>query len=197
VNKCLTLLDQFKQEKNYGNSPLVDQAAKEVKTFYRKLKDQLDGLDQNMQRQRYIKLSVQAVIETGEGVLEQQILEQTAQMDKYSKAVEDIKRNNIEAFREIYFILDSHKIPKPIRQLPAYQTSTIFKPEGVIFAQACVNIDEFWLKEIKSRGFSKETNLKDFIMLIENVALFKYPINERRMELFEATQATDGPLNYI
>ena len=33
VNKCLTLLDQFKQEQNYGNSPLVEQAAREVETL--------------------------------------------------------------------------------------------------------------------------------------------------------------------
>ena len=35
------------------------------------------------------------VTETGEGVLEQKILEQTAQMEKYSQAVQNIKRNNI------------------------------------------------------------------------------------------------------
>ena len=59
--------------------------SREIETFYRKLKDQLEGLDQNMQR--YMILSVQAVTEIGDGVLEQKILEQTAQMDKYSKAV--------------------------------------------------------------------------------------------------------------
>ena len=31
VNKCLTLLDRFKQEQNIDNSPLVTQAAREVK----------------------------------------------------------------------------------------------------------------------------------------------------------------------
>ena len=84
VNKCLTLLDQFKQEQNYGNSPLVEQAAREVETLYRKLKAQLERLDTNLQR--YINLCVQTT-ETSEGVLEQKILEQSAQMDKYSKAM--------------------------------------------------------------------------------------------------------------
>ena len=168
VNKWLTLLNQFKQEQNYGNSPLVEQAAREVETLYRKLKAQL---------QIYINLCVQTT-ETSEGVLEQKILEQSAQMDKYSKAVDDIKRNNREAFKEIYLIIDSHKIQRPIGQLPA-QISAMFKPaldlrpaplvynctliemhqfneqfvkyinssieqappEGVIFGQACVNID--------------------------------------------------------
>ena len=54
VDKCLTLLDRFKQEQNNGNSPLVTQAAREVETFYRKITDQLDELDTNMQR--YIDL---------------------------------------------------------------------------------------------------------------------------------------------
>ena len=95
----LTLLDRFKLEQNYGNSPLVKQAASEIKISHKKLTEQLAGLDQNMQR--YINLSVQAVTETGEGVLEQKILEQTAQMDKYSQAVESIKINNIETFSNL------------------------------------------------------------------------------------------------
>ena len=83
VNKCLTLFDRFKQEQNYGNSPLVNQAAREVETSDRKLNDQLERLDTNMQR--YINLCVQTVTEIREGDLEQKILEQTAQMDKYTK----------------------------------------------------------------------------------------------------------------
>ena len=42
-------------------------------------------------------------------------------------------------------------------------------PEGIIFAQACINIDKFWLNEMKNWGFSKETNLEDFVMLIEDL----------------------------
>ena len=70
-------------------------------------------------------------------------------------------------------------------------------PEGIIFTQACVNIDEFWLNEVKSRGFSKETNLEDFIKLIEEASLFIFPLYMRRKNLFEATQTTDDPLDYI
>ena len=54
-------------------------------------------------------LSVQAVTELGEGVLEQKILEQSAQMERYSHMVESIKGNNAEVFREVYFVLNSHK----------------------------------------------------------------------------------------
>ena len=70
--------------------------------------------------QKYMILSVQAVTELGEGVLEQ-----SAQMEKYSQMVESIKENNKEVFREIYSVLNSHEIRQPIRQLPA-KTSEIF-----------------------------------------------------------------------
>ena len=39
-------------------------------------------------------------------------------------------------------------------------------PEGIVYAQACVNIDKFLLNEITNWGFSKV----DFVMLIKNVA---------------------------
>ena len=100
VNKCLKLLDQFKSENKYVNSPLIKQAASEFETAHKKLIEQLAGLDQNMQR--YMILSVQAVTELGEGVLEQKILEQSAQMERYSHMVESIKGNNAEVFREVY-----------------------------------------------------------------------------------------------
>ena len=34
-------------------------------------------------------------------------------------------------------------------------------------------------------------------MLIKDVASFKFPLNERRAELFDATQTTDDPLQYL
>ena len=56
--------------------------------------------------QRYMILSVQAVTELGEGVLEQKILEQSAQMERYSYMVESVKAYNAEVFREVYFVLN-------------------------------------------------------------------------------------------
>ena len=105
VNKCLQLIDQFKSEQKYVNSPLIKQAASEFETAHKKLIEQLAGLDQNMQK--YMILSIQAVTELGEGVLEQKILEQSAQMERYSHMVESIKGNNEEVFREIYSVLNS------------------------------------------------------------------------------------------
>ena len=69
--------------------------------------------------QKYMILSVQAATELSGGVLEQKILEQTAQMDKYSRMVEIIKKDNKEVFKEIYYVFDSQEIRQPVRQLCA------------------------------------------------------------------------------
>ena len=44
--------------------------------------------------QKYMILSIHAVTELGEGVLERTILEKSAQMEKYSHMVESIEENN-------------------------------------------------------------------------------------------------------
>ena len=50
---------------------------------------------------------------------------------------------------------------------------------------------------LENRGFSKETNLEDFVMLIEDVASFKFTLNERRAGLFQDTRTTHDPLDYL
>ena len=117
VKKCLLLIDQFKSEQKYVNSPLIKQTASEFEIAHTKLIGQLTELDHSMQK--YMILSVQAATELGGGVLEQKILEQTAQMDKYYRMVESIEENNKEVFREIYSVLDSQQIRQPVRQLCA------------------------------------------------------------------------------
>ena len=80
VNKCLLLINQFKSEQKYVNSPLIKQTANDFDITHKKLIGQLTELDQSMQK--YMILSVQAASELSGGVLEQNILEQ---MDKYSQ----------------------------------------------------------------------------------------------------------------
>ena len=96
VNKCLLLINQFKSEQKYVNSPLIKQTANDFDITHKKLIGQLTELDQSMQK--YMILSVQAATELSGGVLEQKILEQTAQMDKYSWMVEGIKEDKKKVF---------------------------------------------------------------------------------------------------
>ena len=59
-------------------------------------------------------------------------------------------------------------------QFSKYIKSSNSVPDGIIYAQAAVTMDIFWLTEIKNRGFNKDTNLNDFICLINDVSLSRY-----------------------
>ena len=71
-------------------------------------------------------------------------------------------------------------------QFSKYINSSTSAPEGIIYAQAEVNLDSFWLTEINNRGFNRDTNMRDFIMLLKDVASSKFPLSERRATLFDA-----------
>ena len=80
--------------------------------------------------QRYLDLSVQTFTWGEEGDLDRMIEQNLAQLDRYTKAVEDIKINNIETFRQIQLILHPpQSLREPIRQIqPEVLTSVSFKP---------------------------------------------------------------------
>ena len=72
-------------------------------SFYGRTIDHLGRLESSMQR--YLDLSVQTFTGGEEGDLDRKIEQNSAQMDKYPQAVEDIKINNIDTFRQIHLIL--------------------------------------------------------------------------------------------
>ena len=82
VNEFLLLINQFKSEQKYVDSPLIKQTTNDFIITQKMLIDKLTELDECMQS--YMTLNVQAASELGRGVLEQKILEQSAQMSKYS-----------------------------------------------------------------------------------------------------------------
>ena len=125
VNKCLLLINQFKSEQKYVDSPLIKQTANEFIITHKRLIEKLMELDKFMQS--YMTLSVQAASELGGGVLEQKILEQSAQMCKYSQMVKILKEDNETVIREIYSVLNSQQIRQPVRQLCT--NTSEFKPD--------------------------------------------------------------------
>ena len=138
-------------------------------------------------------------------------------MEKYTKAVDDIKTKNIETFREIQHTLHPPtSFREPTRQVqPQVPMPMSFKPcpdlrpsilmrdctlrvvehfnekfanymrsgpnqiilPRALYSQVCVNIDPYWLTEIRERGFTKDTNLEEFIKLIDLVLMFKFPLH--------------------
>ena len=59
---------------------------------------------------------------------------------------------------------------------------------SVIYSQALVNMDEYWIKQIKDRGFDKNTSLQDFIGFIKDVILSKFSLKTRQAAMFDAKQ---------
>ena len=50
IKKCLSLVEQFKEEYNQDSSPLLHQAATEVITFYDRAMEQLEKLEGSMDK---------------------------------------------------------------------------------------------------------------------------------------------------
>ena len=116
VNKCLILVEQFKQEQNSTSSPLLVQAASEVITFHERTTDQLGRLEGKMHK--FLDLTMQTFEGDDESELDKKIDENSTQMDKYSKAVDDIKTNNIETLRQIQHNLHQQSsLREPTRQV--------------------------------------------------------------------------------
>ena len=71
-------------------------------------------------------------------------------------------------------------------------------PEGIIYSQALVNMDKYWLKQIGDRGFDKNTNLQEFIYLIKDVILSKFSLETRQAALFDAKQQDiEDPADFL
>ena len=48
---------------------------------------------------------------------------------------------------------------------------------------------EYWLMDLQEKGFKEDTDLKDFIALINKAASEKHPLNVRRMDFITTTQS--------
>ena len=87
--------------------------------------------------QEYMKLSVIASSENmGQGVLEQKIMGQTAQMNYYSLMVENVKKRNETVFKDIYSVLDvSQKSKQPVSngQLCEFKPDINLRPAPLTF----------------------------------------------------------------
>ena len=69
-------------------------------------------------------------------------------------------------------------------------------PEGALWAQVNVNVDQYWLTEIKERKFTKENTLEEFLKIIEEINILKFPVHHRRVTLLEPKQTGD-PLEFV
>ena len=64
-------------------------------------------------------------------------------------------------------------------------------PAEALWGQLNVNMDSYWFTELKDKGFTRQCDLTSFQTLMDDVALIKFPIHQRRMVVFGAKQTGD------
>ena len=69
-------------------------------------------------------------------------------------------------------------------------------PAEALWGQLNVNMYSYWFTKLKDEGFSRQSDLTSFQTLMDEVALIKFPIHQRRMVIFSANQTGD-PLSYL
>ena len=72
------------------------------------------------------------------------------------------------------------------------KSSSTVIPTEALWGQVSVNMDAYWFTELKDQGFSRDTNLGSFLQQIEMVALIKFPVHQRRMNIFAAKPNGDS-----
>ena len=83
-------------------------------------------------------------------------------------------------------------------QFERYVKTSNSLPDGIVYSQATVNMDKFWLKQIEDRDFGNNTSLQDFIFLIKDVILSKFSLETRQAALFDAKQQDiEDPADFL
>ena len=218
VGKCHDLLLRFESNQKIANSILMKKTANEFHTTHTKLIETMNDLYQSTQD--YTKISFIASENMSNGMFEQKIIEQNANLTYYANIVEKVKEGHKIIFKDIYHVLDvPEKAKKTVSnqlwefkpdtylrpaaltfqsnlmetyhfyaQFERYINSSNSIPKGIIYSQALVNMDKYWLKQIEDRGFDKNTSLQDFIGFIKDVILSKFSLKTRQAALFDAKQ---------
>ena len=70
-------------------------------------------------------------------------------------------------------------------------------PEGIIFEVAKTNVDSFWTKMLEGWGFCEKTKLQEFINMINTKSKNRFPICDRRLELFGLKQKNENTLEFL
>merc|ERR1712236_56482 len=72
------------------------------------------------------------------------------------------------------------------------KSSTFPLPEGAINDNIRVNMDPSWYVELEEKGLDNNTMIEELTTLMKKVAIAKFPIHPRRIEVFECKQKSDS-----
>merc|ERR1712215_611434 len=65
-------------------------------------------------------------------------------------------------------------------------------PEGAINDNIRVCMDSSWYVELEEKGIKNNTTIGELTTLLQKVAMAKFPIHQRRVDVFECKQKTDS-----
>ena len=78
-------------------------------------------------------------------------------------------------------------------QFERYVKTSNSLPDGIIYSQAAVNMDKYWLTQIENCGFDKDTNLHNFICLIKDDILDEQHCLTQNSKTLRITQSSWRP----
>merc|ERR1712215_617310 len=75
----------------------------------------------------------------------------------------------------------------------SYIKSSPFElPDGAINDNIRVCMDSSWYVELEEKGIKNNTTIEEITTLLQRVAMAKFPIHQRRVDVFECKQKTDS-----
>ena len=159
-------------------------------------------------------------------ILKLEIDEQTRQIDEYKEMVDQLKLENLDVFTRIEngskmcqekpSLIRENKLKPEFRPTPLTVNTTFLETKtflrgfstyiktgerssgDLVFEVASSNVDSFWMKMLEGWEFNEETNLQEFIFMVNSIARKRFSINERRTELFNLKQSkNEGPIEFL
>ena len=61
-------------------------------------------------------------------------------------------------------------------------------PAEALWGQLNVNMESYLFTELKDKGFSRQSNLTSFLKYMDEFALIKFPLHQRRMVIFASKE---------
>ena len=159
-------------------------------------------------------------------ILKQEIDNQMGKIDEYKEMVDQLKFENLDVFAKIensskmcqktHGPIREEKLKPELRPAPLTVDTTFLETKtflrsfstyiktgeqssgDLVFEVASNNVDSFWMKMFEGWGFSEETNLQEFIFMVNSIAKKRFSINTRRTELFCLKQKkNEDPIDFL
>ena len=138
-------------------------------------------------------------------ILKHEIDDQMGKIDEYKEMVDQLKFENLDVFAKIeecskmcqkkHGLIREDKLKTEFRPAPLTVNTTFSETKtflrgfstyiktgeqssgDLVFEVASGNVDSFWMKMFEGWGFSEETNLQEFIFMVNSIAKKRFNIS--------------------